>query len=150
MPDTAAPRNELDDYLSTGPEPTNDVLKWWWDKRRVFPKLSRMAFDYLTVAGKYSFIFVILVVITDLFFIYLASSTAVERVFSRGRHLLHFTRNRLSGKSIRMCLCLGSWSRFDLINDDDVLRAVEANMGVTSKGKRRANEDLDIDTGTPS
>lgn len=36
-----------------------------------------------------------------------------------------------------MCLCLGSWSRHDLVRDEDILAAVHANMG---KGKRKAVE----------
>ncbi|KAJ7491651.1 hypothetical protein B0H11DRAFT_1662187, partial [Mycena galericulata] len=49
-----------------------------------------------------------------------ATSTAVERVFSRGRHLLVFTRNRLSAKSIRKLLCFGSWSQKDMVRDEEV------------------------------
>jgi hypothetical protein len=55
---------------------------------------------------------------------YLASSTAVERVFSQGRHLLSFSRNGLSPSSIRAFLCFGSWARCGLIIFDDVLAAV--------------------------
>ena len=54
----------------------------------------------------------------------LATSTAVERVFSQGRQLLHFTRNRLSGASIRSLLCFGDWSRKDLIATSDVVEAI--------------------------
>jgi hypothetical protein len=45
-------RNELDTYLSTDPEYVGDVLVWWFEKRRTFPRLSRMALDYLTIPGK--------------------------------------------------------------------------------------------------
>jgi len=69
-----------------------------------------------------------------------ATSTAVERVFSQGRHLLSFTRNRLSASSIRAFLCLGSWGRNDLIFYEDVLAAVREN----SKRKREL-DDSDID-----
>ena len=57
----------------------------------------------------------------------IATSTAVERVFSQGRQLLSFTRNRLSASSIRADLCLGSWGRNDLIYFEDVLAAVKGN-----------------------
>ncbi|KAJ7441170.1 hypothetical protein B0H11DRAFT_1749904, partial [Mycena galericulata] len=60
-----------------------------------------------------------------------ATCTGVERVFSKGRQLLHFTRNRLSGKSVRTFLCLGSWSRHDLAGDKEFHLAVRENM----KGK---------------
>ena len=57
----------------------------------------------------------------------LATSTAVERVFSRGRHLLHFTRNWLSASSLQAHLCLGSWAQHDLYRAEDILRAVGSN-----------------------
>jgi hypothetical protein len=69
-----------------------------------------------------------------------ATSTAVERVFSQGRQLLSFTRNRLRASSIRAFLCLGSWGRNDLIFFEDVLAAVKAG----SKRKREAS-DLDVE-----
>ena len=69
--------------------------------------------------------------------IFLATSTAVERVFSQGRHLLGFTRNRLNGQSIRRFMCLGSWSSHTLIKDEDLLEAIESNI----KGKRERKVD---------
>jgi len=69
----------------------------------------------------------------------IATSTAVERVFSQGRQLLSFTRNRLSASSIRAFLCLGSWGRNDLILFEDVLAAVKGN----SKRKRELS-DIEI------
>ena len=62
-----------------------------------------------------------------------ATSTAVERVFSQGRHLLSFTRNRLSAASIRAYMCLGSWCRQDLVLMEDLVSAVKHN---SNKRKR--------------
>jgi hypothetical protein len=62
---------------------------------------------------------------------YLATSTAVERVFSQGRHLLPFSRNGLSPSSIQAFLCFGSWARCGLVIFDDVLAAV-SGKGVPS------------------
>ena len=47
--------NELTRYLSTGPEDVKneDVLKWWFERRHVYPNLSRMALDYHTVPCKW-------------------------------------------------------------------------------------------------
>jgi hAT family C-terminal dimerisation region len=45
--------NELDDYLSQAIEKVTDPIKWWWDHRKVFPKLSAMAFDFLSVPGMF-------------------------------------------------------------------------------------------------
>jgi hypothetical protein len=49
-----------------------------------------------------------------------ATSTDVERVFSRGRILLSHIRNRLSAQSTRAIVCLGSWSLLGLIKDSDI------------------------------
>ncbi|KDR79571.1 hypothetical protein GALMADRAFT_47315, partial [Galerina marginata CBS 339.88] len=61
----------------------------WYEKRQTFPQLHRMALDYLSIP---------------------ATSTDVERLFSRGRLILSHTRSRLSPQSTRALLCLGSWS----------------------------------------
>ena len=45
-------RDELDRYLSTDPEHVTDAIAWWYGKRSVYPRLHRMALDYLTIPGK--------------------------------------------------------------------------------------------------
>jgi hypothetical protein len=47
--------DKLTHYLSTGPEDikNEDVLKWWFECRHVYPNLSRMALDYHTVPCKW-------------------------------------------------------------------------------------------------
>lgn len=50
----------------------------------------------------------------------LATSTDVERLFSRGRLVLSHTRSRLSTQSTRALLCLGSWSLAKFVKDSDV------------------------------
>jgi hypothetical protein len=67
----------------------------------------------------------------------LATSTAVEHVFSQGRQLLHFTCNRLSGLSIQSLLCFGDWSRKDLIATSDIVDAIRYS---NRKCKRTLNE----------
>ena len=49
--------SELDDYLSQPIEKVTDPIKWWWDHRKVFPKLSGMAFDFLSVPGTFYLMF---------------------------------------------------------------------------------------------
>jgi hAT family C-terminal dimerisation region len=44
--------SEVDEYLSRPVENTPDPLKWWTDKRRVYPNLSMMALDYLSIPRK--------------------------------------------------------------------------------------------------
>ena len=54
---------------------------------------------------------------------HLASSVAVERVFSRGRLVISHVRNRLSAQSTRALLCLGYWSKLDFVKMDDLKAA---------------------------
>ena len=49
----------------------------------------------------------------------------MERIFSKGRLILPYTRNKLSAESVRALLCVGDWSRADLIGLD-ILRDVAA------------------------
>ena len=46
--------DELDKYLSSDPVHVVDALKWWYDRRKIYPRLSRMAMDYLTIPRKCS------------------------------------------------------------------------------------------------
>ena len=43
--------SELERYLSTDPEHVSNVLVWWYERRAVYPRLHRMALDYLTIPG---------------------------------------------------------------------------------------------------
>ena len=45
--------NELNNYLSQVIEKVSDPIAWWWDHCKVYLKLSAMAFDYLSVPGKF-------------------------------------------------------------------------------------------------
>jgi hypothetical protein len=110
--------DEITLYLSTGPEPVKDVLAWWYEKRTVYPTLSRMALDYLSIPGESLHAISTAQILTNL-----ATSVDVERVFSRGRLLLSHVRSRLSVQSTRALLCVGSWSLLGLVKDEDVLSA---------------------------
>ncbi len=48
---------------------------------------------------------------------------AVERVFSQGRLLLSHLRNRLEVQSTRALICLGDWSRRNMVKNEDLLDA---------------------------
>jgi hypothetical protein len=52
-PKTTELLDELDRYLATDPEQTDNVLAWWHERRPAFPCLSRMAIDYLSIPGMY-------------------------------------------------------------------------------------------------
>ena len=45
------PKDELARYLATPTEATDDPLRWWTERRTLYPCLSRMALDYLSIPG---------------------------------------------------------------------------------------------------
>jgi hypothetical protein len=51
VPKCADLRDELDRFLSTDHEYVQDVLMWWFERRHIYPRLSRMALDYLSIPG---------------------------------------------------------------------------------------------------
>ena len=55
MDDTPASssEDELQCYLSTYVEDMKDALMWWSERCAMFPRLSRMACDYLVIPGEY-------------------------------------------------------------------------------------------------
>lgn len=122
MPALAPPQsidlvNELDRYLSADVEHVTDTIVWWHERRSSYPCLSRMALDYLTIPGT-SNLSLSKIILTLL----VATSVDVERLFSRGRLLLTHVRSRLSAQSTRALLCLGAWSRLNLVKDEDVTK----------------------------
>ena len=50
----------------------------------------------------------------------LASSVAVEHVFSKGQLLISHIRNHLSVQSTRALLCLGYWSKMGFVSLEDL------------------------------
>jgi hypothetical protein len=84
-------RSELEEYLAepvTSHFPGFDVLKWWSMHSSIYPRLSRMAIDYLAVPS---------------------TSTPAERAFSKGADLVHVKRASLGPETIRNCMYLQSW-----------------------------------------
>ncbi|GJU36014.1 zinc finger BED domain-containing protein RICESLEEPER 2 [Tanacetum coccineum] len=64
---------------------TFDVLGFWKEKETMFPVLSRMAMDIISVQ---------------------ASSVASESAFSTSGRVLSIRRTRLTPASLEMCMCL--------------------------------------------
>ena len=44
--------DEVTCYLQTAPEQVDDALTWWHERQHVYPGLSRMARDYLSIPGE--------------------------------------------------------------------------------------------------
>ena len=52
-PTKAAMADELTHYLSAPVERTLNPLLWWFEMKAIYPRLSRMARDYLCIPGKF-------------------------------------------------------------------------------------------------
>ena len=56
LPSLSAPQrlqhSELEKYLNMDPEAVEDPLLWWFEHKHVYPRLSRMALDYLSIPGE--------------------------------------------------------------------------------------------------
>ena len=46
--------SELERYLCTDVEHVTNPVAWWYEWHAVYPSLSRMALDYLTIPGEYT------------------------------------------------------------------------------------------------
>ena len=44
--------DEVTRYLQTVPEKVDNALAWWYERRHVYPGLSHMAHDYLSIPGE--------------------------------------------------------------------------------------------------
>lgn len=97
-------RRELDRFLNFDCKHAPDALAWWHDQRETYPRLSRMAVDYLSIP---------------------ATSVDVECVFSKGRVLLSHVCSCLSVQSTHALMCVRAWSLLGFVKDVDV-RAVTA------------------------
>jgi hypothetical protein len=121
LPAICAPKmtdlhNKLNRYLSTDPEHTNDVLLWWAEQRGLYPCLSHMALDYLSIPGMSVYVWCHFLMLTSS----VATSVDVKRVFSKGRILLSHLCNHLLVQSTQALMCLGAWSLMGYIWDSDV------------------------------
>ena len=53
VPHAAELHDELARYLSTDLEQFKDVLLWWNEWKSMYPHLSHMALDYLSIPGEF-------------------------------------------------------------------------------------------------
>ena len=129
--------DELDRFLSTEREVgVVDGLAWWFERKHIYPRLSRMAMDYLSIPGIFIYLFP-----WNPYLQISATSVDVERTFSQGRLVLSHVRSRLSVQSTRALLCLGEWSAMGLVNDDDVKSAATLPEVKGEEDELKANWD---------
>ncbi|KIK14244.1 hypothetical protein PISMIDRAFT_117361 [Pisolithus microcarpus 441] len=71
----------------------------------MYPCLSRMALDYLSIP---------------------ATSVDIKHLFSKGRVFLPYLRNCMSSQTTCALMCLSHWSKLHLIKDEDLRKVVSA------------------------
>lgn len=79
---------------------TRDPVAYWHERRHRYPRLSRMALDFLTVQ---------------------AMSAECERLFSASGRMISPQRTLLDAQIVSMCQVLRSWYRAGLIQQIDPL-----------------------------
>ncbi|PPQ93512.1 hypothetical protein CVT25_005213 [Psilocybe cyanescens] len=99
--------DELDRYLASDVEGAKDMLMWWYEKLGVYPCLSRMAHDYLTIP---------------------ATTLDVEHTFSQGCLVLPHVRNRLNFQLTHALMCVSAWSLLSLIDNSVIKAALEVDI----------------------
>ena len=83
-----------------------------------------------------------LVVLNEIFIkllFILASSVAVERVFSKGRLIISHICNRLSAPSTRALMCLNYWSKLGFVNLEDLKAG--ASLPDVKEGETWSDDD---------
>ncbi|XP_065315087.1 uncharacterized protein LOC135923977 isoform X2 [Gordionus sp. m RMFG-2023] len=88
-------RDEFIDYIKepVAPASTN-ILDWWAKNSDFYQTLSLIAKD---------------------FFAQQTTSVPSERVFSKAVDFLTKKRNRMSGTTVKYCMCLNNWDVRDII-----------------------------------
>ena len=109
--------DELELWQSSWEDGDGDVrdpLAYWHERRRRYPRLSRMALDFLTIQ---------------------ATSAECERLFSAAGRMVTPLRSRLDADMIGMCQVLRSWLRAGVIDDLDVLLVPVDQCGDEAEGE---------------
>ncbi|KAG5776065.1 hypothetical protein H9Q73_010264 [Fusarium xylarioides] len=89
-----------------GDNDVRDPISYWHERKRRYPRLSRMPLDFLTIKPM---------------------SAECERMFAAAGRMVTPLRNRLDADIIGMCQVLRSWLRARVINDLDVLLLLTEN-----------------------
>ena len=130
-------------WLSSSPVAGADGLQWW----AAMPThpLHRMAMNFLSIPGVF---FKYYAILTAVWLFCVATSTDVERAFSRGGLTVSKMRHSLSDKSTQAAAVIGSWCDFPgAIPREEIMEAFK-DKSKRGKGKDRSTietEDPDIE-----
>ncbi|KAG0008242.1 hypothetical protein BGZ81_004212, partial [Podila clonocystis] len=81
------PKDELEDFATAKPGGAFGPTDWWRLNDRSFPRLAKMAHDFLAIP---------------------TTSASSERAFSKARALIPYYRNKLGASKIRQLMLLES------------------------------------------
>jgi hypothetical protein len=138
--------DELEDWLSTPiVKSAMDPILFWEGMSSAGSPLSRMALNFLSIPGRY-------VLSIRCFFadqLPVATSTDVERAFSKGGLTVSRFRHSLSDASTRASTVLGSWAVLDeviphtVIPKDDIIELFK-NKHKRPKKRARVEDDVEV------
>jgi hypothetical protein len=114
----------VDAYLASPPIPSiQDPISYWQAMASNNDPFAQMALDYLSTPGK-CFCFMHYIQYTNKPL--LASSTDVERAFSKGRLNVSRLRHSLSDETTRAATVLGSWADVaGLVLEEDLVANIK-------------------------
>lgn len=88
-------KEELEAYLEESVESAEkDIYKYWKSKSLLWPRLAKMARDYLTIP---------------------ATTASSERMFNTGKDLIGISRYSLNPSTVECCVTLSSWLKSGII-----------------------------------
>ncbi|KAF4617981.1 hypothetical protein D9613_012955 [Agrocybe pediades] len=124
--ETTATLDALEDWLASPIVNTNlDPVMYWTQMNHAGDPLARMAMDYLSIP---------------------ASSTDVERSFSRGGLTISKLRHSLTDETARAACVMGSWTTLDgAIPKDRILESFKAKKQRLRKKARTGDSTIVID-----
>ena len=132
--------DKVDQYLAAGQiKSVANPLRWWVENQGTCPHLWRMARDYMMIPGMLSSQSTVVVYLMKS----LASSVAVEHVFSKGQLLMSYIRNHLLAQSTCTLLCLGAWSKAGFVKSTD-LSAVVTTLLDAKNNESWSDDDWEI------
>ena len=102
-------------------EAVPDILLWWKNSRGVYPTLSRMAQDFLTIP---------------------ASGVGVENLFSTARDICHYRRSRLSPETIEAIMLQMCTDRFMIAYEFQQLSDASDIEPIASESSSRDAQDM--------
>jgi len=115
--------DKLQHYLASDIEDMMDALKWWYEGRGLFPYLSRMAHDYLSIPSEQC---LLTSVQGAKSLVPIATTVDIKRVFSHGHLVLPYVCGCLAVQSTRASLCVRLWSSQGFVKEADVRAALDA------------------------